>query len=326
MDSRSLHDRPPRRHQSVLISVVFVFVLALVAAVPACAAGADDAGGMPWWGWVAALFAFSFVLGTVGVVAGVGGGVLFVPIVGSFFPFHLDFVRGTGLMIALAGSMSATPGLLRRGIADLKLALPVALISAAASIAGAAAGLSMPQARIETALGITILVVVVIMAVLGRSDSTAPGATDPLGRILRLGGVYHEPSLGREVAWSARNTLPTLLLFIGVGFVAGMFGLGAAWASVPALNLVLGAPLKLAVATSSCVLSLAGGAAVWVYIREGAMMPLIAVPSVVGMMLGTRIGTRLLLRLDSRIVRRVVLVFLLAAGLRSLLKGLGVWK
>ena len=34
------------------------------------------------------------VHGFVAVPSGVGGGVLFVPIVGGFFPFHLDFVRG----------------------------------------------------------------------------------------------------------------------------------------------------------------------------------------------------------------------------------------
>jgi uncharacterized membrane protein YfcA len=49
------------------------------------------------------------MLGVVSVVAGVGGGVLFVPIVSGLFPFHLDFVRGTGLLIALAGALAAGP-------------------------------------------------------------------------------------------------------------------------------------------------------------------------------------------------------------------------
>jgi hypothetical protein len=37
----------------------------------------------------------------------VGGGVLSVPIVSGFFPFHLDFVRGAGLMVAV--STKVTP-------------------------------------------------------------------------------------------------------------------------------------------------------------------------------------------------------------------------
>src|SRR5688500_990268 len=34
----------------------------------------------PWWFWVVALFAVTFLLGVLSVVAGIGGGVLFVPI------------------------------------------------------------------------------------------------------------------------------------------------------------------------------------------------------------------------------------------------------
>src|SRR3990170_277331 len=55
-----------------------------------------EAAVLPWWIWPLALFAVTFLLGIVAVLAGVGGGVLFVPIVGGFFPFHLDFVRGAG--------------------------------------------------------------------------------------------------------------------------------------------------------------------------------------------------------------------------------------
>jgi hypothetical protein len=57
---------------------------------------------------------FCLVLGILAVMAGVGGGVLYVPLVSGFFPFHIDFVRGVGLMVALAGALAAGPGLLRR--------------------------------------------------------------------------------------------------------------------------------------------------------------------------------------------------------------------
>lgn len=76
----------------------------------------------------------SFLIGIVGVLGGVGGGVLFVPIVSGFFPFHLDFVRGAGLLIALAGALAASPKLLKTGMADLRLVMPLALIASIASI------------------------------------------------------------------------------------------------------------------------------------------------------------------------------------------------
>ena len=103
------------------------------------------------------------------------------------------------------------------------------------------------------------------------------------------------------------------------------FGIGAGWANVPALNLLMGAPLKIAAGTSSVVLSLVDSSAAWVYLNKGAVLPMIAVPSVVGMMLGARIGARLLHVLKGSVVRRLVIAVLLFAGARALLKGLGVW-
>ena len=73
-----------------------IFAVALLYAVPAAAAD----GAAPWWVWPIALFVLSLALGVLAVVAGVGGGVLFVPIVSGFFPFHLDFVRGARLSAA----------------------------------------------------------------------------------------------------------------------------------------------------------------------------------------------------------------------------------
>ena len=64
----------------------------------------------PWWIWPLALFITTFILGILAVLGGVGGGVLFVPIVGGFFPFNIDFVRGAGLLVALAGALAAGPG------------------------------------------------------------------------------------------------------------------------------------------------------------------------------------------------------------------------
>jgi FimV-like protein len=287
------------------------------------AAGARAPSIMPWWSWPVLLFVVCFFLGIVAVPAGVGGGVLFVPIVGGFFPFHLDFVRGGGLMVALASALAASPGLLRLGLASLRLALPLSVLVAISQIAGAMIGLILPAAIAQTSLGIIILGIVVLMWTSKKADVPDVPRADPLSAALRINGIFHDTAHGQDIEWKVHRTPMALGAFIFIGVLAGMFGLGAGWANVPTLNLLMGVPVKVASGSSSLILSMTSSAA-WVYINEGAVLPIIVVPSIIGMMLGAMIGVRLLRIVKASAIRRMVIFMLLLAGARALLKGLGI--
>jgi uncharacterized membrane protein YfcA len=279
----------------------------------------------PWWAWPLALFVVCFFLGIIAVPAGVGGGVLFVPIVAGFFPFHLDFVRGAGLLVALSGALAAAPKLLEHGLANLRLALPLALVASASSIGGAMLGLALPAATVQVALGIAILGIVAVMVSVRNSEFPHVARPDALSAALGMHGIFRDGATGREVAWQVHRTPLGLFLFIGIGVLAGLFGLGAGWANLPVLNLVMGVPLKVSAGTSGFILSLVDSSAAWVYLNQGAVLPIIAAPSVIGMMLGARIGARLLNVLKASVIRKLVMALLFFAGLRALLKGLGLW-
>ncbi len=281
-------------------------------------------GSAPWWWWSLGLFVVCVALGTVAVPAGIGGGVLYVPIVSGFFPFHLDYVRGAGLLVALASALSAGPSLLRAELAHLRLGMPLALLASVGSIAGAMLGLALPARIVQLALGVTILGVVALMASVRALDAPVVHGRDRIARVLGMHGRYHDPATGRDVTWRAKRTLAGAAVFALIGVLAGMFGLGAGWANVPALTLLMGAPLKVAAGTSSFILSLVDSSAAWVYLNSGAVLPAIAVPSVLGMMLGARIGVRLLSRLRADAIRWMVIALLLLAGARALLRGLGI--
>ncbi|HTZ00534.1 MAG TPA: sulfite exporter TauE/SafE family protein [Rhodocyclaceae bacterium] len=302
-----------------------LLLLLLWISAPAFAAeAAAPAAAMPWWGWPLSLFVVCFFLGIVAVPAGVGGGVLFVPIVGGFFPFHLDFVRGGGLMVALASALAASPGLLRLGLASLRLALPLSLLVAISQIAGAMIGLILPAAIAQTALGVIILGIVVLMWTAKKSEVPGIAKADALSAALRINGIFHDTAQGRDIAWVVHRTPMALGTFVFIGILAGMFGLGAGWANVPTLNLLMGVPLKVAAGSSSLILSMTSSAA-WVYINQGAILPMIVVPSIIGMMIGAMIGVRLLRVVKASAIRKMVIAMLLFAGLRALLKGLGIW-
>ena len=207
-----------------------------------------DAAAIPWWIWPIALFLVSFAIGIVAVLAGVGGGVLFVPIVG-----------------------------------------------------------------------------IAILIWRTRAADRAEVEADALGAFLRLEGEFVDPAAGMKIDWRTHRTLLGLAAFAAIGFVGGIFGLGAGFANVPALNLLMAAPLKVAVGSSGLLISVINSSAAWVYLHRGALLPLVVVPSILGVMLGSRLGARLLHVTPAPVIRRLVIVVMLLAGARALSRGLGLW-
>ncbi len=305
---------------------------AAVLSSPVAVMAAEDAaagGGAtkPWWFWPLVLLVFCFILGIVAVLAGVGGGVLYVPLVSGFFPFHIDFVRGAGLMVALAGALAAGPGLLRRNLASLRLAIPVALVASTCSIAGAMLGIYLSQLNpdlVQVLLGVTIVGIAALLTFSKNSELPIVTKQDAIGHALGMRGAFQDQSSGQIIEWKTHRTLLGLIMFVFIGLLAGMFGLGAGWANVPVLNLVMGAPLKISVATSKFLLSITDTSAAWIYMNKGCVIPLMAIPSIIGLMLGSLVGVKLLAKTKPKVVRIIVIVVLLFAGLKAMDKGLGL--
>ncbi len=312
----------------VLVKVIFF----LTVVQPFVAMAAQEAAVVEpvvrsWWFWPLVLFFFCFALGIIAVLAGVGGGVLYVPLVSGFFPFHIDFVRGAGLMVALAGALAAGPGLLRRNLASLRLALPVALIASTFSIIGAMLGLYLSKLDpniIQTCLGATIIGIGLLLLFSKNTEKPIVTKQDALGFALGIKGAYMDASTKEIVEWKTHRTLMGLILFIFIGVLAGMFGLGAGWANIPVLNMVLGAPLKISVGTSKFLLSITDTSAAWIYMNKGCVIPLIAVPSIIGLMFGSLVGVKLLSIAKPKFIRYMVIIVLMFAGFKAIDKGLGL--
>jgi uncharacterized membrane protein YfcA len=67
-------------------------------------------------------FLLSFAIAVIAVVAGIGGGVLFTPLMLAFTPIDSLMIRGTGLIIAMFSGLISTGPFLKSGFGNLKLA------------------------------------------------------------------------------------------------------------------------------------------------------------------------------------------------------------
>ena len=103
----------------------------------------------------------------------------------------------------------------------------MALIAPTIDILGAIVGLALPIHIIQINQGGTILVIAVIMLPAIKSEIPNVRQKDSLSTALRITGIYHEPGMDRDINWKVHRTWVGLFSFIIIGFIAGMFGLGA---------------------------------------------------------------------------------------------------
>ena len=278
--------------------------------------------------WIGILFVFTFVIGLIAPVGGVGGGVLFVPLATAFFPFSVDFIRGAGLLIALTSALSSAPHLIKKGLANVKILSPIVIVSIMTSIIGSVVGLwitnvfPLGEAYFTLSLGVILLFIFIVMVASKRVEYPVVGRIDAFSKKLGLKGAWYEPSLNNIIEYETTNLPLGMITFSAVGFIAGMFGLGAGWANVPVLNLIMGVPIKASVATSMAIITMNDAAASWVYIAKGAMLPLICIPSVLGITIGARIGAKLAEKAKPLFIKYLVLGIMIFAAILDILKGL----
>lgn len=315
---------PPARLHGFLCWASAAAMLAWSLSAAAAEPVASQTGHTPCWAWVVILFSLSLLIGFGAVLAGIGGGVIFVPILVGFFPFHTDFVRAAGILVALATALAAGPRLMSGNLARLRVALPCALVASVFAVLGVELGFAIPVNVLQTLLGASILGATALMVFSKQCEYPEVNTLDTGARLFDLQGRFLEESTGIVHPWRMHRTSAGLALFALVGLMAGMFGLGSGWASVPILNLVMGLPLKMAIATSLAILLPNTSAAAWGYLNHGAILPILVAPCLAGVMIGSRVGATALPKVQAPTIRRIVIVILLLSGLRALLKGLGV--
>jgi hypothetical protein len=88
------------------------------------------------------------------------------------------------------------------------------------------------------------------------------------------------------------------------------------------MNLAMGIPIKVCTATSNFMIGVTAAASAAVYLMRGEVLPFVAAPVAVGVLLGARTGARVMGGLHSGAIRVIFVVVLAVSAAQMLLKGL----
>lgn len=270
------------------------------------------------------IFAVSLLAGVIGALAGVGGGILVIPALTILFSVDIRLAIGASIVSVIATSSGAAAAYVKDRITDMRVGMFLELATTTGAVCGALLAAVVAPAFLYVLLGL-VLLFSAVQQVLRLGEELPPEtAVSPIAGRLRLVSSYPDPRLGQDVAYAAQRVPLGFAMMAGAGLVSGLLGIGSGALKVLAMDGAMRLPMKVSSATSNFMIGVTAAASAGIYLGRGDVDPTIAVPVALGVLAGATLGARILPHLSNRSVRLVFLPVLVAVGVETLLRGLGV--
>jgi uncharacterized protein len=266
----------------------------------------------------------SVVAGILGSLIGLGGGIIVIPALTLLFGIDIRYAIGASIVSVIATSSGAAAAYVREGMTNLRVAMVLELATVSGAITGAFLAGRLGGRWLYIIFGVVMAYSAVVM-LRKLQDVTADADSmrhAPWADYLRLHGRFYDPATQKEVVYRVVRTRVGLMLMYVAGAISGLLGIGSGSLKVPALDLAMHLPIKVSTATSNLMIGVTAAASAGVYFMRGDIVPFIAAPVAVGVLVGAVLGSQLLGRLQSSTVRIVFVVVLLWVSLEMLLKGI----
>ena len=258
---------------------------------------------------------FAFIIGLIAAMLGIGGGVFMVPALVLLPWYNLDpaTASGTSLAAIVFTSLSSTFRYREQKRIDYLLGFSLALTT----IPGAFLG-SYIKSIIETwILGLIFaffLISVSIRMFVGKREKNKNSASKYGKNKRKITDSY-----GKTFTYSVNFWLIPFLGLAG-GFCSGLLGIGGGAVLVPAMNLALGIPIHVAVATSMFIMIFTSISGTLTNIWLNQIRFDYALLLAVGIIFGAQFGAHYAARVSARNLQRMFAVVLLFMSIRMILK------
>lgn len=238
------------------------------------------------------LFLGAISAGLLGSLTGLGGGVIIIPLLTLGFGVPMHYAIGASLISVIGTSSGAAVAFVKEGFTNMRIGMFLEIGTTAGAIIGAlVSGMLNPNT-----LGIifaSILLLTVVLNLKGKPDHQEPVIKGSLEEKLKLYGTF--PDKGVLKSYSARNTVPGFLMMMFAGAMSGLLGIGSGALKVLAMENMMRLPFKVSTTTSNFMIGVTAVASAMIYFQRGEIIPVIAAPVLVGVVVGSFIGSKTLM-------------------------------
>jgi len=264
--------------------------------------------------------------GIAGSILGIGGGMIITPILTLGMGLNIKYAIGASIIAVIATSSGSTIAYLRDNVLNLRVAMFLEIATTVGAISGALLTGVLDPKYLYLLFGCLLVFSGWNMYRKLRRGQEVLDRVEPdkIAAKLKLNGTYFDKAEMKDVDYQVENVPAGFSVMFGAGVASGLLGIGSGAFKVMALDTFMKMPLKPSSSTSNLMMGVTAAASATVYFFNGAILPNIAVPMALGILLGAVIGSRIMQILPARWIRIAFIPIILYIGLQMLFKGLGV--
>jgi len=259
-----------------------------------------------------ALGGVGLVAGLLGSMLGVGGGILIVPILTLALHLPIKVAIASSLVAIVANSCTAAGMYTKARVTNIRLGLLLETTTTPGAIIGGFIAAVIAPSILSALFGLVLIYAAYIMITRQHLmyDDTQPdshivqnNSTDNLST--SLASSYYDRNLDRVITYKVTRIPVGLGTSFFAGILSSLLGVGGGIVNVPVMHLVMGVPMKVAIATSAFIITITATAGALIYYYYGHIYPFIIAPLTIGVVIGSRIGVELTQRAGGIVLRRI---------------------
>ncbi len=255
------------------------------------------------------LIALGAGAGIMGALFGLGGGVIFVPVLMLAFGMAPVEAAAVSLVGIVAGSVGASSVFVEKGLANVRLGLLLEVTTTIGAIAGAIIA-GYLQDWVLSLVFCGVMIYSAFRMILSPERVVEP--TDGKGR---MSFRYRDEANGDDISYEVQNVGTGGLACVFAGMMSSMTGVGGGAIKVPVMNLIMHIPMKAASSTSSYMIGITAFSGAVTYFFSGQLDLAFAGGVAIGAFIGAIAGSYMARKIETKHLRRyfsVVLFFMSA--------------
>ncbi len=269
------------------------------------------------------IFLASIVAGVIGSLAGLGGGVVVIPMLTIGLGVNIHYAIGASIVSVIATSSGAAATYVKDKMTNLRVGMFLELATTTGAIIGALIAAYVSSIALELVFGVILLASLIpLVRKIGEDIPVTPELVG-LSKKLKLTGSYVETD-GSTVNYNATRPAEGLAGMVVAGLISGLLGIGSGTFKVLSMDLAMKLPMKVSTTTSNFMIGVTAAASAGIYFVRGDVDPVIVAPVALGILIGASLGAKALPRAKNPTVRKIFAIVLAIAGAEMVLRALGI--